>query len=223
MGRPKNSEREDVRALILEQAKKLFYREGYGNITIRKIAREIGYSPATIYLYFKSKDEILYELHNEGFRLLYGYKMKMVEDGPVDALDRLNRGGRMYVDFALDNPEYYEVMFNMPEPRDFMAEQQKKGSGEEGGFGDYAMRSYDFLKESVGNCMAEGYFSRVDLDTAAFVFWSFVHGLVSLIIRKRIPYSQAPTRELGYKAIDFFMNLQEPQEILTKNDPRKAR
>jgi len=219
MGRPKNSEREDVRALILEQAKKLFYEQGYGRITIRKIAREIGYSPATIYLYFKSKDEILYELHNEGFRLLYGYKMKMVESGPTSALDRLYRGGRMYVDFALENPEYYELMFNMPEPRDFMAEQQRKGGGGSDRFGDYAMRSYDFLKESIGNCMAEGFFPGVDLDTAAFVFWSFVHGLVTLIIRKRIPYSQAPTRELGYKAIDFFMRLQAPPEIQAERGP----
>ncbi|MBU2551435.1 MAG: TetR/AcrR family transcriptional regulator [Proteobacteria bacterium] len=203
MGRPKDSDRRDVRALILEQAKKLFYEQGYGQITIRKIAREIGYSPAAIYLYFQNKDEILYELHNEGFRLLYEYKMRVISDGVEGPEDRLNKGGLMYINFALDNPEYYEVMFNMPEPRDFMDRQQK--SGDVGERVDYAMLSYRFLREGVQGLLDAGHFPGVDVDTAAFAFWAFVHGLVSLIIRKRIPYPQAPTRELAHQVMEFFM------------------
>jgi AcrR family transcriptional regulator len=203
MGRPKECEREDVKGLILEKAKKLFYEEGYGNITIRKIAKEIGYSPATIYLYFKSKDEILYELHNEGFRLLYQYKMRMIENGVSDSIDRIDQGGRMYIDFALENPEYYEVMFNMPEPRDFMNKHLK--DGDEEGRGDYAMLSYRSLRDGVQWLKDDGYLTGVDADTAAFSFWAMVHGTVSLIIRKRIPYPQAPTKKLAYQVLDFYM------------------
>lgn len=203
MGRPKESEREDVRRLILEQSKRLFYEEGYGKITVRKIAREIGYSPATIYLYFKNKDEILFELHNEGFRRLFQRKMKMIEQGTTDAVDRLNKGGRMYIDFALENPEYYEVMFNMPEPRDFIKKHLQEGNRE--GYQDYAMLSYGFLREGAQNLLDEGYFPHVDVDTLAFSFWAMVHGVVSLIIRKRIPYPQAPTKELAYEVLDLFM------------------
>ena len=81
MGRPKDDERQDVRALILEKAKMLFYEHGYSSITVRRIAREIGYSPAAIYLYFRNKDQILYELHNAGFRLLYESKMRVISEG----------------------------------------------------------------------------------------------------------------------------------------------
>ena len=202
MARPKNKDREDIRTLILEKTKKLFYEEGYGSITLRKIARGIGYSPGTIYLYFRNKDEILYELHNEGFRLLYQYKMNLVSQGVSSPEERLNQGGRMYIDFALDNPEYYEVMFNMPEPRNFMESRPRESEGEEPL--DYAMLSYRFLREGVEGLVAAGHFPGVDIDTLAFSFWSFVHGLVSLIIRKRIPYPQAPTRELAYQAMEFF-------------------
>lgn len=198
MGRPKSNEREDIRSLILEKAKALFLKEGYGNITIRKIARAIGYTPATIYLYFQSKDEILYELHNEGFKLLYQYKLKIGGAELVDPMERLNKGGKIYIDFALENPDYYELMFNMPEPRNFMAKQKK------GAVSDYAMRSYEFLKESVQLCKAAGYFKDVDVDTAAFTCWALVHGLVALIIRKRVPYPQAPTKQLAHEAIDFY-------------------
>lgn len=201
MGRPKTNEREDIRSLVLEKAKALFLEEGYANITIRKIARAIGYTPATIYLYFQSKAEILYELHNEGFRLLYEYKMKIGESGDSGAMDRLRKGGKIYIDFALENPDYYELMFNMPEPMNFMAA-QRKGAGD-----DYAMRSYEFLKQSVRMCKDEGYFKDVDVDTAAFTFWSVVHGMVALIIRKRVPYPQLPTRQLAHEAIEFFGRL----------------
>lgn len=198
MGRRKSTEREDIRSLVLEKAKSLFLKEGYANITIRKIARAIGYTPATIYLYFQSKDEILYELHNEGFKLLYQYKLKIGGTEPLDPMARLNKGGKIYIDFALENPDYYELMFNMPEPRNFMAKQKK------GAASDYAMRSYEFLKESVQLCKAAGYFKDVDVDTATFTCWSLVHGLVALIIRKRAPYPQAPTKQLAHEAIDFY-------------------
>ena len=204
MARPKNSERQDLRALILQKARELFFQEGYHNITIRKIAKEIGYSPATIYLYFKSKDEILFELHNLGFQMLYQRKMSLPFDESTDPVERLRLGGLMYIDFALDNPEYYEVMFNMPEPRDFLA--QKRDSAAEGEVVDYAMLSYDFLRQGVAQLQAAGYLTDVDQDTVAFSFWSTVHGLVSLIIRKRIPYPQAPSRELAYQAMEFLMS-----------------
>jgi len=186
---------------VLEKARSLFLQEGFANITLRKIARAIGYTPAAIYIYFQSKDEILYELHNEGFRLLYQYKMRIGETGAASAMDRLRQGGRIYIDFALENPDYYELMFNLPEPRNFMA-RQPKGPAE-----DYAMRSYEFLKTSVQRCKDEGYFQDVDVDTAAFTFWAVVHGMVSLILRKRVPYPQAPTQQLAYDAIEFFGRL----------------
>jgi len=204
MVRPKNSERQDVRALILQKAKELFFKEGYHKITIRKIAKEIGYSPATIYLYFKNKDELLFELHNEGFKLLYKRKMALPMDESTDPVERLRLGARMYIDFALDNPEYYEVMFNMPEPRDFL--EQKRSSAQDGELVDYAMLSYDFLRQGVDRLQAAGYLTEVDRDTLTFSLWSTVHGLVSLIIRKRIPYPQAPSRELAYRAIEFLMS-----------------
>ncbi len=206
MARPKESEREDVRALVLAKAKKLFLEEGYQYITMRRIAKEIGYTPGTIYLYFKNKEEILYELHNEGFKLLYQYKLNMLDSGVSTALERLKEGGKMYITFALENPDYYEVMFNMPEPRDHLERLRTTTTNDREIPIDYAMQSYQFLKQSILACIEEGYLQEVDPDIATLAFWSFAHGLASLIIRKRIPYPQAASQELAEAAIEFFMN-----------------
>src|SRR5207247_3232488 len=63
-------DREAVRRAILDAARDLFTTEGYRNVSIRKIAERIEYSPAAIYSYFASKDDIFFALAEEGFRLL---------------------------------------------------------------------------------------------------------------------------------------------------------
>src|SRR5436190_23970931 len=63
-------DREAVRRSILDAARELFVTEGYQNVSIRKIAERIEYSPAAIYSYFAGKDDIFFALAEEGFRLL---------------------------------------------------------------------------------------------------------------------------------------------------------
>src|SRR5919106_2542020 len=63
-------EREAVSRSILDAARELFVAEGYQNVSIRKIADRIEYSPAAIYSYFPSKDDIFFTLAEEGFHLL---------------------------------------------------------------------------------------------------------------------------------------------------------
>ena len=59
-------DREAVRRAILDAARELFVAEGYQNVSIRKIAERIEYSPAAIYGYFPSKDDIFFALAEEG-------------------------------------------------------------------------------------------------------------------------------------------------------------
>jgi AcrR family transcriptional regulator len=61
-------ERHAVRASILTAARDLFVTEGYANVSIRKVAERIEYSPAAIYIYFPGKDYIFFALATEGFQ-----------------------------------------------------------------------------------------------------------------------------------------------------------
>ena len=63
-------ERDRISEAILTAARELFVAEGYRNVSMRKIAERIEYSPAAIYSYFPSKDDIFFALAEEGFRLL---------------------------------------------------------------------------------------------------------------------------------------------------------
>ncbi len=170
----KELEKLEMRKLILANAMKLFLEEGFENITIRRIAEKIEYSPAAIYLYFKDKDEILYTLHSEGFEELYRRQRRTLSI--KDPLTRLRKQGEMYISFALENPEYYDLMFIMRGPAKKIIEKKEW---------DVGLRSYEFLKKNVKECMEAGSLPRADIDVASFSLWSHVHGIASLIIRDR--------------------------------------
>ena len=107
-------DREAVRRSILDAARDLFVTEGYRNVSIRKIAEKIEYSPAAIYGYFPSKDDIFYALAEEGFRLLHSGDFTEDLEAAFQALAPLERiktiFWRLY-EFSRQHPQYFELMF----------------------------------------------------------------------------------------------------------------
>ena len=106
-------DREAVRRAILDAARDLFVTEGYQNVSIRKIAERIEYSPAAIYGYFPSKDDIFYALAEEGFRLLSdpddpGRQERLQELPPLERVRAIF--WRLY-EFSRDQPQYFALMF----------------------------------------------------------------------------------------------------------------
>src|SRR6185295_7417962 len=83
-------DREAVSRAILDAARELFVTEGYRNVSIRKIAERIEYSPAAIYGYFSSKDDLFFALAEEGFRLL-GDPENPAAAKRLEALEPLDR------------------------------------------------------------------------------------------------------------------------------------
>lgn len=170
----KERHKEDLKARILEAAKKLFVKEGYEATSIRKIAAEIEFSPTTIYLYYKDKTDIAYALHQEGFRLLREQLGALAH--VADPFERLKAMGRIYMQFAVNHPDFYELMFIMKDPMQYLKEHHPEEEWPEG------ERVFDGLMQTVSACKSGGYFSGMDTAEVAMLSWSVVHGLSSLYI-----------------------------------------
>jgi AcrR family transcriptional regulator len=190
----KEQEKSEMRGLILKTAMNLFLDKGFENITIRNIAEKIEYSPATIYLYFKNKDEILFVLRRVGFEKLYEHQRSSLKLD--DPLKRLHKHGAAYIQFALENPEYYDLMFMMRGPVEM----------HEINDCDIGLASYELLKTNVEECIEAGLFLRTDIDVAAFSLWSYVHGIASLIIRGRgIMFPEERINYIVEEALNFML------------------
>jgi len=169
----KEKEKADLRKSILDAARDLFLEKGFEHTSIRNIAERIEYSPTTIYLYFKDKDSIFLELHNEGFQILgqQMYALTQVED----PMERLKAMGRMYVHFAKENPGYYDLMFVQNAPMDCLNEEKWEAGSS----------AFDVLKLTVQQCMDKGYLPFDDAEMGAFSIWSTMHGMCTLQFRNR--------------------------------------
>ena len=88
----KEREKQEKKALILEAATKMFLEDGFDKTSLRNIADKIEYSPATIYLYFKDKNELFYAIQEKGFELLLKQfrKLSTIKD-PFEKLIRIGR------------------------------------------------------------------------------------------------------------------------------------
>ena len=188
----KDREREDLHRIILNAAREVFLEKGYDQTSIRNIASKIEYSPTTIYLYFKDKDAIFYALHEEGFNILNATMAPLAN--VEDPYERLKAMGKVYLAFARENPDFYDLMFVQKAPIDFLDDKP----WEEG------MDAFQGLKMTIEECVAKGYLDFEDSEVAAFMIWAAMHGMCALIDRDRCHIisekNQENIVELGFAA-----------------------
>ena len=102
-------ERQAVTASILSAARDLFTAEGYQSVSIRKIAERIEYSPAAIYSYYASKDDIFLALAAEGFHRLDDKVQAAMTAG--DPLENVRQCWWAFYEFSQEQPAYFQLMF----------------------------------------------------------------------------------------------------------------
>lgn len=169
----KERQKENLRREIFDAASELFAQEGYQNVSMRKIAERIEYSPTTIYLYFKDKNELLKYICEETFAEL-GRRLRAVTEPEPDEIAGLKKGLRAYVDFGLENPYHYEVVINAPIFNQPHGDEYKY----EGSLGE---QTFEHLRAGVADCVAAGRLKKGDVDLMSQMLWAGVHGVVSLL------------------------------------------
>jgi AcrR family transcriptional regulator len=127
--RRRDRERAAARETILAAAHDVARREGWQAVTMRRLADEIDYSANFAYRYFTGRDDILLALVQHGFRRLHdvlttassatntsttsGSTTPGSGDGPGAAVAAVRRAVHAYLDFALTEPELYQLMYSL--------------------------------------------------------------------------------------------------------------
>jgi len=175
-------ERQAVREKILTAARQLFIAEGFRNVSMRKIAERIEYSPAAIYSYFPSRDDIFIALFAEGFRLMESAPGGTAASGdPLEALRALFLG---YYQFARRHPEYFDLMFLDRTVPQFCEHWEKFD------FMDEKMREAVTIVQSAidAGVLPAG----TDAGAAFHVLWGAVHGPATAAVCGRFGPGEDP-------------------------------
>jgi AcrR family transcriptional regulator len=169
------AERQQLRTLIIDSARELFVNKGVEAVTMREIAKRIGYSATSIYLHFADKEAVLRAICDTDFlALATSLKNIMQITNPVERMQALGHG---YATFALTYPNHYRLMFmtaHAPINPDVSSLQQNSAEQD----------AYFQLKTVVSAVHAAGRFRTdlQDVDLIAQTIWAGVHGVCSLQI-----------------------------------------
>lgn len=167
--------KENLRQEIFDAASELFAKEGIANVSMRKIAEKIEYSPTTIYLYFKDKTTLLHQICEETFAKL-ALEVTKIREETNNPLEILRGGMRAYIEFGLKHPNHYEVVFIAP--LDSYVEEGFEYSFEN----SMGKIAFEKLVESVVACTEAGVIKNGDIELISQTLWAGMHGLTSLLI-----------------------------------------
>jgi AcrR family transcriptional regulator len=161
----------DTREEILAAARELLLEVGPEALSLRQVARRSEFSPAALYTYFSSRDEIIASLFAESFERLNAYLRRVAADLPLKR--RVVELGMAYMDFGRDNPMDLRCILAA-------TSQEGLASSSAGALGLNALRIFgDTLREG----MEQGLFAPdqpLSVPELAYGVWALVHGLVSV-------------------------------------------
>jgi AcrR family transcriptional regulator len=167
----RQQQKTDLRKEILSAATELFEEKGYEDFSLRQVAEAIGYTPTTIYLYFKDKDDLLLHVAYDGFKL-FGESLEQAYQSKTEVLERLQAVGWAYFHFAMSHPIHYRLMFM--QRGDFL---QQNPDGQDSMIDSFGVLTRVIKEGTEAKIIIPG-----DVEAYAVLIWASVHGLVSLVL-----------------------------------------
>jgi AcrR family transcriptional regulator len=160
----------DLREKILASACDLYLQEGLEGLSMRKLARRVGLTAPALYRYYESKEHVLADVLREAYRAFAQYLYRGLEGQTPE--ERLMRAGDGFLDFALEHPRWYRMIYMPPErlgmvrvPDDIASQ----GCG-----------VHQFWVDRLRECMATGLLRDDDPVQVGLTMWAHSHGLITL-------------------------------------------
>jgi AcrR family transcriptional regulator len=176
----------DPREKILACACELYLEDGLEGFSMRKLAGRLGVTAPALYRHFDSKEQVLLEVVREAYDRFARHLYTALQGRTP--LERFELAGDGYLEFSLENPRLFEVLFAAPDhlgweslPADL--ESQSCALGQ-------------FWNDRVRECMDAGILRRGDPQAIALTMWGHAHGLVTLFLRGRLRMGAEEFREL---------------------------
>jgi len=163
------------RAKILSAARTLFAEHGVAGVTMRRLAKAVGYTAPVLYAHFSDKATLLRELCAEdATHLLVAMQRAAQVSNP---LAKLRAIGYAYVEFALAHPEPFRLMFLTPVPLDDLHRISAGRSADDPALACYALLHTAVKEAATAGELPQG---KAAVERTTQVLWGAAHGVVAL-------------------------------------------
>jgi AcrR family transcriptional regulator len=189
MPRKKTYHHGDLKNALIKAGVEILAKDGVSGLSLRKVASKAGVSHAAPYSHFADKQALIAAISTEGFRQLYERVDMVAEKYKTTPSKQLIEVAWTYVQFALDDPDRFKVMFSgilekEKEYPEFVAESQ---------------RNFQLVKMIVEANQSAGMLRSGPSDLVAMSAWGIIHGFIMLLLEGQISHTvleQMSLREL---------------------------
>jgi|GEM_PF-1590173 len=173
----KERDRAGRRDLIVQVAFDMLRDDGEEAVTIRRIAGALGVGAMTLYTYVDGLEDLHRRIIARGFEIIHQNCSTACDQGRKHDHDWMP-GARSYVQFAIDHPNLYHLMFATPvDPDDEQFDQIMQG-----GFAGL----HEVVSERLEGSGMTGEDLEIETKRAAGRYWIALHGLATLAIAGRM-------------------------------------
>jgi len=188
----KSRENARLRQEILKAALRIFAEQGYGKVSMRKIAAMIDYSPTTIYRFFQNKDDLLRTMAAETYGDLSARFEKLKAEGSDDPLGLLKSLVREYIFFCVERPDMFRLY------SDLASFEMEEGIMYER-LGETRFMVYQSWFKCIRQSIESGRFEVKD-DMQIFLYlWDAVNGYID----HRIRHPRVPRKPLAEDSAEY--------------------
>ena len=174
---------EAIRERILKEALFIINKDGYANLSMRKLALRLGFTAKTIYNYYSNKDELYLMVLIKGFQELTE-QFRAAYLSSENPVEKMRSAVHAYVRWGIENKHYYNIMFSMDTPKytDYVGTKME-------GVADLQNRIALQVAEIGTAILTEvalynGSISTDEVPYRLLHVWSTLHGMVSLYISR---------------------------------------
>lgn len=162
----KRGEGDRLREEILETTARMLEETGDSNsLSLRKVAREVGVTPTSIYLHFDSLKELTATVKTQAFERLSEILTTATARAEGDVRDRIRAFMQAYVDFAFTHPGLYQVWFT-----------SELSAPPEGSRENYiGQNAFDVVRDRMADVVGESEAEMLTLQA-----WCALHGIIML-------------------------------------------
>ena len=169
----------DLKNALIKAGVEILAKDGVSGLSLRKVAMKAGVSHAAPYAHFADKQALIAAISTEGFRQLYERVSGVAEKYQNQPEKQLVEVAWAYVQFAMDDPDRFKVMFSgvlekEKEYPDFVTESQ---------------RNFQLVKMIVEANQASGRLRSGDSALVALSAWGIIHGFILLLLEGQISHA----------------------------------
>ena len=199
---------------ILAHACDLYLEEGLDGFSMRKLAKRVGVTAPALYRHFESREHVLLDVVREAFGEFTGYLYRALEGRTPR--DRLHRAGMGYLEFALEHPRWYQMVFIAPEhigQEALPADLESQGCA-----------VHQFWVDRLRECVDAGLLLPGDPTEISLTMWAHAHGLIKLYQHGHLQMDEEQFRQtymasgarmmMGIATDEFRAELTREQEAL---------